>query len=677
MTKQNKISGRVLLMIALALAIFLGTMPMSAFAESNSGSADNGKANTAAYAVFDSTTGTLTFKKSSEVPESTETTKVFTGVENTSYPMPWSSVKKDVVKVAFEDVISPKSTSDWFYGMENLKQVENFKKLDLSDCSNMSYMFSGCESLTSIDLSGLDASCATDMHNMFAECYSLASVNLSGLDISNVTDMSYMFSECISLEKIDFSEVKASSVDDIRCIFRDCRSLASAVMPECAPSSMDEIFENCCYLSKVDLSGLDCSNAASYSDAFYRTSIREAELGKNFCFGESEFTAFGSWHKRGSDKQYTSSELAAAYDGSAMAGTYLIENSCDYIVLEYFPDVISNHSFKNVIDANTSLPLGYGYCINKGIGFNKPSFCNGYEVTDNDELLPWLDPKTSSSRDSAADIFKSVTTVLYYGFGNINGVVSDKNVSLQEACGIDNGTAAYITHTAVWYYTDGYDVSSYYNRIGGGEAKYYFALTGRDSDYVLSYENIPDADQLNVNVLSVDGKTGNCQNLIILTKQSAKAAGSLTVSKTVSGNLADKDQYFTFKVIFNADGSYSYTGSKSGTVSSGGTIKLKHGESVTITGLPEGTKYTVTESEASGYTVKSSNETGTIAGDSTITASFENEKSSIPGADSTSEDSPGTGDNSNLILWIALAAMSLACIAVSVTAIARKKKYNN
>lgn len=124
--------------------------------------------------------------------------------------------------------------------------------------------------------------------------------------------------------------------------------------------------------------------------------------------------------------------------------------------------------------------------------------------------------------------------------------------------------------------------------------------------------------------------------------------GSLTVKKTVNGDLADKEQYFNFTITFNAEGSYSYTGSKSGTIKSGDTVQLKHGESITISGLPAGTTYEVTESGNDGYEVYSSGDKGIIIANETSTAAFTNAKNSVP----------QTGDNSNLLLWLGMALIS-------------------
>ena len=79
----------------------------------------------------------------------------------------------------------------------------NAEGLDVSQVTNMSYMFDSCRGLTSIDLSGLDTSKVTNMSYMFDSCDSLTSLNLSGLNLSKVTSMSYMFNGCYNLTTIN------------------------------------------------------------------------------------------------------------------------------------------------------------------------------------------------------------------------------------------------------------------------------------------------------------------------------------------------------------------------------------------------------------------------------------------------------------------------------------------
>ena len=111
------------------------------------------------------------------------------------------------------------------------------------------------------------------------------------------------------------------------------------------------------------------------------------------------------------------------------------------------------------------------------------------------------------------------------------------------------------------------------------------------------------------------------------------ATGSLAISKTVtieSGLEPDSDQEFTFMVDFNGEdvlkGKFPCTvsGSKiTGNVTDGATITLKAGETATITGLPVGTTYTVTETNIpAGFVPENNSLQGSI---STIPSSVRKE----------------------------------------------------
>lgn len=130
-------------------------------------------------------------------------------------------------------------------------------------------------------------------------------------------------------------------------------------------------------------------------------------------------------------------------------------------------------------------------------------------------------------------------------------------------------------------------------------------------------------------VASIDGKTGTGANAITIRNYLEGTVGNLTVSKTVAGNAADETKQFDLTVTFaGATGTYSYIGSgvPDGTIRSGDTIALAHGQSITITGLPKNTAYTVSEADYSGggYSKASTGETGTIMAGATQVASFTN-----------------------------------------------------
>ncbi|MGN8829677.1 BspA family leucine-rich repeat surface protein [Paenibacillus barengoltzii] len=87
------------------------------------------------------------------------------------------------------------SDTNWNSTFDNtlLKQA-NLEGLDTSNVTDMSSMFGGARSLTSLDVSKWDTGNVTDMINMFNGTFSLNSLDVSNWDTSNVTDMSYMFS---------------------------------------------------------------------------------------------------------------------------------------------------------------------------------------------------------------------------------------------------------------------------------------------------------------------------------------------------------------------------------------------------------------------------------------------------------------------------------------------------
>lgn len=100
----------------------------------------------------------------------------------------------------------------------------------------------------------------------------------------------------------------------------------------------------------------------------------------------------------------------------------------------------------------------------------------------------------------------------------------------------------------------------------------------------------------------------------------ASAPIRLTLEKTVvngDGSELTQEQMeapFTFQVTFSDGGTYSYSidGEAAGTIPSGGTVQLRHGQRAVFEGLPAGTVYTFTEIDAQGALVSSDGSYGTL-----------------------------------------------------------------
>ena len=119
------------------------------------------------------------------------------------------------------------------------------KNLNTSNVTNMHDMFSGCSSLTSLDLSNFNTSNVTNMHNMFSGCSSLTSLDVSSFNTLNITSMYEMFSSCSSLTTLDLSSFDTSNV-----------------------TNMNYMFYNCKALQHLDISNFDFTKVTSYSNMF-------------------------------------------------------------------------------------------------------------------------------------------------------------------------------------------------------------------------------------------------------------------------------------------------------------------------------------------------------------------------------------------------------------------------
>ena len=122
----------------------------------------------------------------------------------------------------------------------------NSEDFDVSQVSDMSYMFKSCYNLTSLDLSTWDVSNVTNMYCMFNYCTLLTSLDLSNWNVSNVTNMGGMFASC-GLTSLDLSNWTVSNVTDISAMFKDCDKLIS-----------------------LDISGWNMSNVTDMRSMFYK-----------------------------------------------------------------------------------------------------------------------------------------------------------------------------------------------------------------------------------------------------------------------------------------------------------------------------------------------------------------------------------------------------------------------
>ncbi len=141
-------------------------------------------------------------------------------------------------------------------------------KFVTSNVTSMSDMFSGCKTLTSVDMGNCATAQVINMESMFIDCSNLTSVDLSNNEISQaVTEdrsMCLMFSGCSSLTELNLKNFNTANVTNMAYMFRNCSSLVTIDLSSFNTEQVTDIgnmFYGCSALTALDLSGFNTANA--------------------------------------------------------------------------------------------------------------------------------------------------------------------------------------------------------------------------------------------------------------------------------------------------------------------------------------------------------------------------------------------------------------------------------
>ena len=148
------------------------------------------------YVVLDNAAGTLTFKHDAHKPAG-----AFSLNEGEAYPAWYAGDgdednKNNIKRVIFDPSFAnarPTNCRLWFFGCKDLTVIEGLEYLNTENVTSMRAMFSGCSSLTSLDVSKFNTQNVTSMRAMFAKCNSLTSIDVSKFNTQNVMSMVGMF----------------------------------------------------------------------------------------------------------------------------------------------------------------------------------------------------------------------------------------------------------------------------------------------------------------------------------------------------------------------------------------------------------------------------------------------------------------------------------------------------
>ena len=184
------------------------------------------------YAVEDGSTLTFYYDENRKIHTGTVYDINAKRSENTNIPAwaGYNSAKTSITKVVFDSSFKeykPTDTKYWFNYLTKLKTIEGIENLNTEQVTSMSYMFFGCESLTSLDVSHFNTANVTMMSFMFNGCQSLTSLDVSNFNTANVDMMTNMFGYCSALTSLDLSNFNTAKVTDTRYMFIKCSALTT------------------------------------------------------------------------------------------------------------------------------------------------------------------------------------------------------------------------------------------------------------------------------------------------------------------------------------------------------------------------------------------------------------------------------------------------------------------
>ena len=254
--------------------MFYGCKNLKGYAESKTGKTyancgtDGYFTSGCGYAEFDNATRTLTFRYKGVKPE-----EAYGLNEGTSDPG-WIGQRSKIKKVVFDASFAnarPTSCYKWFYDCKELTNIEGIEYLNTEKVTDMSWMFSGCAKLSSINLSNFNTEKVTDMSSMFWNCSALTSLDVSKFNTANVTDMSSMFWNCSALASLDVSKFNTAEVTSMSHMFCNCYALTLLDLSNFNTEKvkyMGRMFDFCSSLTSLDLSNFNPEKVTDMSYMF-------------------------------------------------------------------------------------------------------------------------------------------------------------------------------------------------------------------------------------------------------------------------------------------------------------------------------------------------------------------------------------------------------------------------
>ena len=347
-----------------------------------------------AYAQY--ADGTLTFR----YDENRQSFKVTYALPTSGNDPGWWSYYKEITKVVFDESFKdarPVNLGKWFIRECNLTEITNIEYLNTSEATDMSSMFSGCTSLTSLDLRTFNTENVTKMASMFFDCSALTSLDVTSFNTQKVEDMTSMFSNCLALSELNLPSFDTPNVTNMTGMFAHDVSLSSIkvtsrfAMDQVASS--DNMFFDCSKLPGFNSNYTDKTNASSYLT--YLTPQPWAEFQKDTRTLTFRYDAM---------KDYVTA--TAKYDLPTSGDPGWLEN------WTYIKNVVFSEAFK---DARPVSCAKWFYKMKSLASITGLEYLNTSEVTDMNHMF--CESSSLTSLDLSTFSTASVTSMasMFYG----------------------------------------------------------------------------------------------------------------------------------------------------------------------------------------------------------------------------------------------------------------------
>ena len=528
-----------------------------------------------------------------------------------------------------------KDMREMFYGCKALTSLD-VSKWDTGSVTNMGGMFRGCNGLTSLDVNSWDTGKVTDMSYMFDGCRGLTSLDVSNLNTGSVKDMSGMFNGCSGLTSLDVSNWNTGKVTSTNQMFRNCSSLTSLdvsnwdtgsvkdmsgmfsgrckALTSLDVTNMSAMFEECSNLTTLDVSGWNTGSVTDMSHMFEGCSGLTSLDVSNWNTGSVTNVGDMFYHCSG----LTSLDVSN-WNTDSVTSTYYMFNGCDSLNTVSFgtkwTKPLSGAAFPSTTDWRKKRDADG----TKLTGAEEYTLAKAKAASDTDPTV--VVPQTVNSTKTAtlAGTWKRAAFDYYEDLGD-GDIRYDSRDVIASAGDTDTGNK-WVKSGDKWIYKfKVFDDSRTYYLTEDDMDGYtkQFASTGTSAYGVINKTGSIDKSDTVTN-------TSINETVLIIEKQITAQDGSAVTDE-------DNSKMFPFTITLK-DGNGN---ALSGTLVFGNTV-FKDGVAhvsasvnvpMSITGIPAGYSYTVTEEDTAGYE-EPAPKSGTIDAKNSNVLTFTNIKEKV------------------------------------------------